>query len=158
MRLAKQNHPARRPFTNYSNCMTRLGALLFYESSLLTNSCFASLWGTTYEKLHWAIDVLNGVFWSFVMNSEDQELIWLKFYKFPNFINIIISRECGIIGGKLVGPAIPCTVCFWLASKERLPTPVLNERQIFYNLITAAKIRVCFPTQLGLNKKTLLLR
>jgi len=31
----------------------------------------------------------------------------------------------GIVGEKLVRPAIPCRVCFWPATRERLPTPAL---------------------------------
>jgi len=32
----------------------------------------------------------------------------------------------GIVGGKLVRPAIPCRVCYWPATGERLPTPNLD--------------------------------
>ena len=66
----------------------------------------------------------NGTkFWVFVVKYEDQELIWLKFHKFPRFNN---SKGNRIVGGKLVRPAIHCRVCFWLAARVRLPTPVLK--------------------------------
>ena len=61
--------------------------------------------------------------WVFVVKYEDQELIWLKFHKFPRFNN---SKGNRIVGGKLVRPAIHCRVCFWLAARVRLPTPVLK--------------------------------
>jgi len=41
----------------------------------LATSCIAYLWGTTYEKLYCAINVLYVVFTAFVMNCENQELI-----------------------------------------------------------------------------------
>jgi len=31
----------------------------------------------------------------------------------------------GIVGGKLVRPAISCRVCVWPATRERLPTAAL---------------------------------
>jgi len=46
------------------------------------------------------------------MNSENQELIRLKFHKFPSFNDIINKKGKGIVGGKLVRPAILCRVCF----------------------------------------------
>ena len=72
-----------------------------------------------------AINALYVVFWAFVMNCENLEFIWLKFHKFPNFNNIINSKWNGIDGEKLVRPAIPCRVCFWPTTKERLPTLAL---------------------------------
>jgi len=42
-----------------------------------------------YEKLHCAVNVLYDIFWAFVMNCENQELIWLKF---SSFINIVYSK------------------------------------------------------------------
>jgi len=41
------------------------------------------------------------------MNFEIQELIQLKFQKYPSFINITNSKGNGIAGGKLVRPSIP---------------------------------------------------
>jgi len=35
------------------------------------------------------------------------------------------SKENKIFGGKLVRPAIPCSACFWPATKK-LPTPGVN--------------------------------
>ena len=77
----------------------------------------------TYENPHCAINVLYFIFWDFVMNCENQEWVWLKFHKFPSFNDIIKSKKNEIVDGKLVRPAIPCRVCFWPATKERLPTP-----------------------------------
>jgi len=57
------------------------------------------------------------------LQTENQELIWLKFHKFPRFNN---SKGNGIVGGKLVRPAIPCRVWFWPATGERLPIPGLE--------------------------------
>jgi len=98
--------------------------IIFYESSLLAASCVEYLLrGTIYEKPHGTINVLYVAFWAFVMNCENQELIWLKFHKCARFNN---SKGHGIVGGKLVQPAIPCRVCFWPATRERLPTPVVE--------------------------------
>jgi len=57
------------------------------------------------------------------MNCENQE-----FHKFPSFNNIIISKRNRIVGGKLVRPAITCRVCFWPATRKRLPTPAIAEQ------------------------------
>jgi len=54
------------------------------------------------------------------LQTENQELIWLKFYKFPRFNN---SKGNGIVGRKLVRPVIPCRVWIWPATGERLPIP-----------------------------------
>jgi len=50
----------------------------------------------------------------------------MQFHKYPSFINIINSKMNGIIGEKLVRPAIPCRVCVWPATRERLPIPELK--------------------------------
>jgi len=66
----------------------------------------------TYEsplmKPHCAINVLNVTFWSFVMNSENQELITDQNSIILKFNNIIHSKGNAIVGGKLVLPATPC--------------------------------------------------
>jgi len=67
--------------------------------------------------------VLYVVFWAFITNCENQELIWLNFHNFPHFIKILNSKWNAIIGTKLVQPTIPCRVCFWPTIKERLLTP-----------------------------------
>ena len=66
----------------------------------------------TYEKPHWTINVLYVVFPTFVTNSENQELIWLKLHKLPSISNFINSEGNGIVGRKLVRPARPCRVIF----------------------------------------------
>ena len=58
------------------------------------------------------------------MNCENQALIILKFHKLA-FNDIINCKRNGIVGGKLIRPAIPCRVCFWPPTMERLPTPDL---------------------------------
>ena len=60
-----------------------------------------------YEKPSCAANVLHVVFWTLVMNFEIQELIQLKFQKYPSFINITNSKGNGIAGGKSVRPSIP---------------------------------------------------
>jgi len=106
---AKQNHPVRSPI--YQIAITVYGhpsSIIFYESALL---------------LHCAVNVLYEAFWAFVTNCENQKLIWLKFHKFPTFNN---SNGNGIVAGNLLLPAIPCRVCFWPATGERLPAPDLT--------------------------------
>jgi len=80
-----------------------------------------------------AINVLYVVFWAFVMNYENQELIWLHFHKFRSFNDIINSQWNGLVGDKSVRPAIPCRVCFWPATRERLPTPGLGHSELNIN-------------------------
>jgi len=58
------------------------------------------------------------------MNCENQ-LILLKFHKFPSFISMTNSRWNGLVGGKLVRPPF-LAVCFRPATRERLPNPVLE--------------------------------
>ena len=42
-------------------------------------------------------------------------------FGFENCVGTLINRKRkGIVGGKLVRPAIPCKVCFWLAARGRL--------------------------------------
>jgi len=72
-------------------------------------------------------------------NRTAQELICLKLHKFPRFNN---SKENGIVGGKLVRPAIPCRVCIWPGTRERLPTLVLNSLQHALVRFSAACDRV----------------
>jgi len=50
----------------------------------------------------------------------------LKFPKFPSFDNIINSRGNELVSGNLVQPTMPCRVCFWPATRERLPSPGLD--------------------------------
>jgi len=59
-----------------------------------------------YETPSCAVNVLYVVFWALVMNFENQELVQLKFQKFPSFINIINTKGNGIVGGKSVRPSI----------------------------------------------------
>jgi len=35
-----------------------------------------------------------------------------------------------MVGGKLVRPVIPCRVCFWPVTRERLPTPGLESNVV----------------------------
>jgi len=103
---------------------------ILHEFALLAISCIAYLLRNTYGKPHCAINVLNVILWAFVMNCENLEFIWLKFYKFPSIIDIINSKGNEITGGKLVRPAISCSL-FWPATRERLSAPALkleNER------------------------------
>jgi len=81
------------PLPNCSNCMARLVVLYFMNLPSLQ----LLVWHT-YEKPHWAINVLYVAFWAFIMNCENLELIWLKFPKFPSFIN---NTGNVIVGGKL---------------------------------------------------------
>ena len=61
----------------------------------------------------------------FFMNCENRKLIDYNSI-IPKFNNIINSVGNGIVGGKLVRPAIPCRTCFWPATRERLPTTALS--------------------------------
>jgi len=51
-----------------------------------------------------------------------QQRSWKKSWNvmefgFENCVGTLINRKRkGIVGGKLVRPAIPCKVCFWLAA------------------------------------------
>jgi len=128
--LNRRSHARRRPagrilasqtnssghFTNLSNCMARLVVLCFMN--------LPYLWGITYEKPHCTINVLYVVFCAFVMNCENQELIWFKFHNCNNISN---SEGNGIVDGKPVGPVRLCIVCFSPATGERLPTPVVEK-------------------------------
>ena len=71
------------------------------------------------------MNVLYVAFCAFVTNCKNHELIWLKFHEFPRFSN---SKGNGNVDGTLVRPAVPCRVCFWPATGERLPTPAVKER------------------------------
>ena len=108
--------------SNYSMYSPPSG-IIFHESVLLSTSCIAYLWGNTYEKQHCVINVMYVTLWAFVMNCENQELIWLKF---PRFIHSINGKGNVIICGNLARPALPCRVCFWPATRERFPTPDLG--------------------------------
>jgi len=92
---------------------------------------YAYIWETPYEKPHSAINALYVLFGAFVMNCDDQEYIWLKFYKFPGFDNIMNCKGNGIVDGKLERPTIPCRGCFWPTTRERLPTVVLEHPSLF---------------------------
>ena len=54
---AKQNHPARSPFTNRSKFMAYLMVLHFVNLPSLQTSCIAYLWKTKFEKPHCVINV-----------------------------------------------------------------------------------------------------
>ena len=123
LRPAKQNYLVRSPFTNCSNHMARIVVLYFMSLPSLQHLVLR-----TYEEPHWTINGLYIVFSTFVTNSENQELIWLKLHNLPSFSNIINSEGNGIVGGKLVRPARPCKVCFWPATREGLATPDLKLR------------------------------
>ena len=71
-----------------------------------------------------------GIF-SFRFELRKSGVNLIKFPKFPSFNNIINSKRNGIVGGKLVGPAIPCRVCFWPATRERLPAAGLDNLKLF---------------------------
>ena len=109
--------PPGAPLPNCINCMARLVLLYFMNLPSLQHLVFH-----TYEKPHSALNVLYVPFWVLVVKYENQRLIWLIFHKSPGFNN---SKGNGIIGGKLVRPAIHCGVCFMPATRERLPIPVL---------------------------------
>jgi len=47
---------------------------IFHDSALLATSCIAYSEGNIYRKLHCALNVLYGVFWTFVINCENKEL------------------------------------------------------------------------------------
>jgi len=102
IRSAKQNHPARRPFTKFLCNSGPPSGTILYEFTLLPTSCIEYLRGTL------------------MRNRIAQELTWFKFHNLPRFNN---SKENGIIGRKLLRPAIPCRVCFWPATRERLSIP-----------------------------------
>jgi len=93
------------------NAYGQPSGIIFYESALLP---------------HCTMNVLYVAFWAFVTKCENQELIWfVTFHKSPRFSN---SKGNGIVGRRLVAPPIPCRVCFWLATRERLPTPRIKLR------------------------------
>jgi len=77
------------------------------------------------EKPHCAMNALHVVVWAFVMNCENQAIILLIFHKLAICNDIMNSKQNRIVGGNLVLRAIPCRVCFWPATTERLPTPAL---------------------------------
>jgi len=87
---------------------------------------------STYEKPHRAINVLYVMFSAFGINCENQDLIWLKWHKFPSIINIINSKMNRIVGGKLVRPAISCRVCVWPATWERVPISGLQSALVSF--------------------------
>jgi len=60
IRPAKQNYPARTPFTNCSNYMASLVVLYFMSLPSLQHLVLH-----TYEKLHWTINVVYVVFFYF---------------------------------------------------------------------------------------------
>jgi len=62
LRSVKQNHPARRPFTNCSNCMDRLVVLYFMNLPSLQHLLFHTYEEILYEKPHSALHVLYVVF------------------------------------------------------------------------------------------------
>ena len=105
------------PLPNCINCMAHLSVLYFMNLPSLQLLVLH-----TYEKPHCAINVLYVAFWAFVVKYENQELIWLKFHKLPRCSN---SKGNRIVRGKLVRFAIPCGVCFWVVTRERLSTIVL---------------------------------
>ena len=49
---------------------------------------------------------------TFVTNSENQELIWLKLHNLPSISNFINSEGNGIVGRKSVRPARSCRVTY----------------------------------------------
>jgi len=53
---------------------------------------------------------------TFVTNSENQELMWLKLHNLPSISNFINSEGNGIVGRKLVRPARPCRVIYSIFS------------------------------------------
>jgi len=104
---AKQNYRPRSPFTNCSNYMARLVVLYFMSLPSLQHLVLH-----TYEKPHWTINVLYVVSSTFVTNSENRELIWLKLHNLPSISNFTNSEENGIVGRKLIRPARPCRVIY----------------------------------------------
>jgi len=95
-----------------------------------------------YVKPSCTANVLHVVFWTLVMNFEIQELIQLKFQKYPSFINITKRKGNGIVGGKLVRPSIPAE--FVLARDYgRVANPWLSECSLF----RMAALGVSFETR-----------
>ena len=103
---ANQNYPP-RPFTNCSNYMARLVVLYFMSLPSLQDLVLH-----TYEKPHWTINVLYVVFSTFITNSVNQELIWLKLHNLPSISNVTNSERNGIVDRKLVRPARPCRMLY----------------------------------------------
>jgi len=100
LRPAKPNYPPRSPFTNCSNYMARLVVLYFMSLSPCNILCCILMRDRTGLLMYFM-----SFFPTFVTNSENQELIWLKLHNLPSCIsNFINSEGNGIVGRKLVRP------------------------------------------------------
>jgi len=126
IRPAKQNHQVRSPFTN-CNCMARLkvGYILWIFPPSTFFNCILMRNYLLETELCYRCAVFHIL--GFDMDCKNHEFIWLKVFDFPFFINTMNSKINKISGGKPVRPAIPCRVCFWPATKERLQTLDLKQ-------------------------------